>query len=112
MADCVFCKIATGEIPTNVVYQDDLCMAFYDAAPTAPIHVLLVPKVHYASLPEVEDQALLGHLMITVAKVADQLGLSEDGFRTVINTGIYGGQTVPHLHLHILGGRNMQWPPG
>lgn len=112
MADCIFCKITRGEIPSNAVYEDELCMAFHDAAPAAPTHVLLVPKAHYATLAEVDDQALLGHLMATVGTVAALLGLTENGFRTVINTGRQGGQTVPHLHLHILSGRDMQWPPG
>lgn len=112
MSDCIFCKIAAGDIPSDTVYEDELCRAFYDAAPVAPTHVLVVPKAHFTDLTELEDAALLGHLMQAASRVANQLGLTEGGFRTVINTGEHGGQTVPHLHIHILGGRNMQWPPG
>lgn len=112
MSDCIFCKIAAGDIPSDTVYEDELCRVFHDASPAAPTHVLVMPKAHYADLTEVEDAALLGHLMETAAKAADQLGLTKKGFRTVINTGEHGGQTVPHLHIHVLGGRDMQWPPG
>lgn len=112
MTDCIFCKISSGEIPTEVVYEDDLCMAFNDAAPAAPVHVLLVPKQHFSSLTQVDDPALLGHLLQTVNVVSAQLNIADEGFRVVVNTGKHGRQTVPHLHLHILGGRNMQWPPG
>lgn len=109
----IFSKIIDREIPADVVYEDDLCLAFRDVSPQAPSHVLLIPKKPVSSLDELTDQdaALAGHLMMTVPKVAAILGLSE-GYRTVINTGHEGGQTVFHLHIHILGGRNLTWPPG
>lgn len=114
MEKTLFQKIADKEIPAAVVYEDDLCVAFRDVAPAAPVHVLLVPR---KPLPDIasatqEDAALLSHLMLKVGDIARQLGLAEGGFRTVINTGVDAGQTVPHLHLHILGGRSLQWPPG
>lgn len=112
MPDCIFCKIASGEIPSNVVYEDADCMVFHDLSPAAPTHVLVVPKRHYADLTEVEDSGLLGHLLTVAAQTAEKLGLKEDGFRIVINTGENGGQTVAHLHIHLLGGRSMAWPPG
>lgn len=109
----IFTKIIDREIPADIVYEDDLCLAFRDVSPQAPTHVLLIPKKPVASLDEFseEDQQLAGHLMMTVPKVATELGLS-NGYRTVINSGEEGGQTVFHLHIHILGGRNLTWPPG
>jgi len=109
----IFLKIIQREIPAEIVYEDDLCLAFRDVHPQAPVHVLLIPKKPVASLNELssEDIALSGHLLQTVPKVAAQLGLS-GGYRTVINTGPHGGQTVFHLHIHILGGRDLTWPPG
>jgi len=111
--DCLFCKIVAGTIPCKRVYEDDLCLCFEDIAPKAPVHLLLIPKQHIFSLAQVKevDAALLGHLLLTAAKIADERGL-QNGYRTVINTGPDGGQTVDHLHLHILGGRHMTWPPG
>ena len=111
--DCLFCKIIAGAIPSKKVFEDDLCFAFEDIHPHAPTHVLIVPKKHIASLAQTtsEDQALLGRLLATAAKLAREAGLS-NGYRTVINTGADGGQTVGHLHLHLLGGRPMGWPPG
>jgi histidine triad (HIT) family protein len=105
VSDCIFCKIATGAIPSNKVYEDEDVIVFHDLHPVAPVHVLVVPKTHIESLAhaEVEHQALLGKLMLVGARVADQLGLQK-GFRTVINTGAGGGQTVFHLHLHVIGG--------
>ncbi|MDU2066210.1 MAG: histidine triad nucleotide-binding protein [Sporomusaceae bacterium] len=112
--DCVFCKIVNKEIPATILYEDDMVVAFPDINPGAPVHILLIPKKHIANLLEAteEDQEILKHLMATVPLIAKQAGLDEDGFRTVINTKDNGGQTVHHLHLHILGGRFMNWPPG
>ncbi|MDR0910026.1 MAG: histidine triad nucleotide-binding protein [Spirochaetaceae bacterium] len=111
MSDCIFCKIAAGEIPANFIYQDDEVVAFKDTNPQAPVHILIIPKKHVANILEA-DEALLGTLFGKVKKIAASQGLSEKGFRTVVNTGDDGGQTVHHLHLHLLGGRFMQWPPG
>ncbi len=110
---CLFCKIIAGEIPSKTIFEDDLTYAFRDINPQAPSHVLVVPRKHIASLAESgpEDENLLGHLHLVAARIAAGEGLS-DGFRTVINTGPDGGQTVDHLHVHLLGGRSMHWPPG
>lgn len=110
----IFKKIIDGEIPANIVYQDDLCLAFHDVSPQAPVHVLLIPKkevVNVAGLQE-EDHQLAGHLLMTAAKVARELGIEQDGYRLVANCGPNGGQSVDHLHLHILAGRQLSWPPG
>jgi histidine triad (HIT) family protein len=113
--DCLFCKIANGEIPVKKVFEDDHAVAFRDIHPQAPVHVLVVPKKHYASLADVgtsdEELTLLGHLLSVVNQIARAEKLIS-GYRTVINTGTGGGQTVDHLHLHLLGGRALQWPPG
>jgi histidine triad (HIT) family protein len=111
--DCLFCKIASGQIPSTAVYQDDLAYAFADISPKSPVHVLIVPREHLGSLDEAgkEKQALLGHLLWVAAEIARQKGLGK-GYRVVINTGEHGGQTVDHLHLHLLGGRHHTWPPG
>jgi histidine triad (HIT) family protein len=112
-ADCIFCRIVAGTIPANKVFEDEQSLAFRDLHPAAPVHVLVIPKEHIASTAHaVEAHAsLLGHLMLVAAKVAEQEGLAK-GFRLVANTGADGGQTVDHLHLHVLGGRSMTWPPG
>ncbi|MEM6839538.1 MAG: histidine triad nucleotide-binding protein [Cyanobacteria bacterium P01_C01_bin.120] len=112
--DTIFGKIIRREIPADIVYEDDLCLAFRDVAPQAPTHVLVIPKQPLPKLADAtrEDQELLGHLLLTVNVIAEQLGIAEDGYRVVINTGANGGQTVFHLHLHLLGGRSLQWPPG
>jgi histidine triad (HIT) family protein len=112
--DCLFCKIIAGDIPSNKVYSDDEVYAFHDISPAAPIHILVIPKKHISAVNEAssQDQALLGRILLKANEIAGQQGLSEDGFRYVINTGDHGGQTVHHLHLHILGGRRMSWPPG
>jgi histidine triad (HIT) family protein len=112
-ADCIFCKIVDGSIPAKRVYEDDLCLSFADLNPQAPTHLLAIPKEHIASQAHAEEKhaALLGHLMAMAAKVARGAGLDR-GYRVVINTGPDGGQTVDHLHLHLLGGRHMTWPPG
>jgi histidine triad (HIT) family protein len=110
---CLFCKIMAGEIPSKKVFEDDRTYAFRDINPQAPTHILVVPRKHIASLAEAdtEDQELLGYLQLVASRIASSEGLS-DGFRTVINTGNDGGQTVVHLHIHLLGGRSMHWPPG
>ena len=110
---CVFCKIIEGKIPSTAVYQDDLGYAFADINPKAPVHVLIVPREHIVSLAEAtaDQSALLGHLMGVAAEIARNKGLAK-GYRVVVNTGEDGGQTVDHLHLHLLGGRQMTWPPG
>jgi histidine triad (HIT) family protein len=112
-SDTIFGKIIRREIPADIIYEDELCLAFKDVHPQAPVHVLVIPKQPIAQLSDAEsqDHALMGHLLLTVKRVAEQLGLT-NGYRTVINTGTDGGQTVYHLHLHILGGRSMAWPPG
>ncbi len=112
--DTIFGKIIRREIPADIVYEDDLCLAFRDVNPQAPTHVLVIPKKPIPKLADAqpEDQALLGHLLLTLKDIAAQLGLAESGYRVVINTGGDGGQTVFHLHLHLLGGRSLQWPPG
>ena len=112
MDDCLFCKIGSGEIPSKKIYEDDQCMAFYDIAPAAPVHALVIPKQHIFSILAADDEGLLGHLLAVARNVAKENGLAEDGFRLVINTGENGGQTVKHLHIHILGGRSLAWPPG
>lgn len=110
---CLFCKIADGSIPSTAVYQDDLCYAFADIHPHAPEHVLVVPRKHIASLADAKesDEPLLGHLLWVAAEIARSKGLGK-GYRVVVNNGEDGGQTVDHLHLHVLGGRAMHWPPG
>ena len=112
--NCLFCRIIAGEIPSKKVYEDELAFAFYDINPQAPTHVLIVPKKHIASLDEAsqDDLALLGHLTLVASKLADQLGVVAGGYRTVINTGAGAGQSVWHIHVHLLGGRVMGWPPG
>ena len=113
MTDTIFSKIIRREIPADIVYEDDLCLAFKDIAPQAPVHILVIPKKPIPKLADAtsQDHALMGHLLLKVKQVAEEAGL-ENGYRVVINTGDDGGQTVDHLHLHILGGRQMKWPPG
>lgn len=109
----IFEKIIGGEIPAEKVYEDDLCIAIHDVAPQAPVHLLIIPKkvIPRVGDANLEDQSILGHLLLTAGKVAKQENL-EQGFRIVINHGTNGGETVPHLHVHLLGGRQMKWPPG
>ena len=113
MAKTVFQRIIDGELPANIVYEDDRCLAFDDVNPQAPTHVLVIPRKPIPSLEEAaeEDRDLLGHLLLVAARVARDVGLS-NGYRTVINDGEEGGQVVPHLHIHLLGGRRLDWPPG
>jgi histidine triad (HIT) family protein len=113
MSDCLFCRIVAGSIPAKRLYEDDLCLAFADINPQAPVHLLVIPKEHFASvaLKTGVEAKLLGHLLNAAAKIAVEQKL-DNGFRIVINTGPDGGQTVDHLHLHLLGGRHLGWPPG
>ena len=111
-ADCLFCKIARGEIPARLVSQDDRYLAFQDIDPKAPTHVLVIPRGHVSSLDATDDVVLLGGLLVFARRVARDLGVAESGYRAVINTNRDGGQSVAHLHAHILGGRPMTWPPG
>ena len=114
MNKTLFEKIIAREIPATIVYQDDLVFALRDINPQAPKHILMIPRKPIPRLAEAgkEDQALLGHLLLKAAEVAGELGLNKAGYRLVINNGEDGGETVPHLHIHILGGRRMAWPPG
>ena len=109
---CLFCRIVAGEIPASVVVQDDRFMAFRDISPQAPAHVVCIPRAHVASLNEADDETMIGGLLRFGARVARQEGLAERGWRAVINTNADAGQTVFHLHLHVLGGRKLSWPPG
>ncbi len=113
MDDCLFCRIAAGEIPARIVYSDDDLVAFHDVAPQAPTHLLLIPREHIASLADstLEDAGLLGRLVAAAARLAREAGL-DDGFRVVANSGASAGQSVFHLHFHLLGGRPFSWPPG
>lgn len=113
MSDCIFCKIAGKEIPSNFVYEDDQIVCFHDLEPQAPVHVLIIPKKHIASLDDAtaEDAQLLGHILVKVKEIAEILGL-ENGYRLVNNCGEDGMQTVKHIHFHLLGKRKMTWPPG
>ena len=113
MANTVFAKILRGEIPARIVHDDEQCLAFHDVAPQAPVHVLVIPKREIESLAAVtpEDAALLGHLLVVATRLARDLGLA-DGYRLVVNSGRDGGQSVDHLHVHLLGGRRLGWPPG
>lgn len=115
MADsrsCIFCRIGRGEIPAQMVMNNKDIAAFKDLDPQAPVHILIIPKKHVASLDDANDSDLLGRMMSLVAAIARQEGIAKSGYRTVINTGKAGGQSVDHLHIHLLGGRAMTWPPG
>ena len=112
--DCIFCKIVDGSIPSTKVYEDDVCLAFNDLAPQAPTHILLIPREHVDSLAKTgaNHKDMLGHLLLSAAKIAREKGFTEDGYRVVINTNGDGGQTVFHLHVHLLAGRQFIFPPG
>lgn len=114
MSDCLFCKIARGEIPSKKIYEDEEMLAFHDIGPKAPVHFLVVPKKHVSSLMELEkaDSALVGRMVYKAQELAKELGCGEKGARFVFNCKEDGGQTVGHVHLHVLGGRAMDWPPG
>lgn len=112
--DCIFCKIVGGEIPSTRVFEDDVCIAFNDLSPQAPTHILIVPRDHFDSLDKADaaHKATLGHLLLTAANIARDLGFANNGYRVVINTNADGGQTVFHLHVHMLAGRQFIFPPG
>ncbi|HEY0462015.1 MAG TPA: histidine triad nucleotide-binding protein [Pyrinomonadaceae bacterium] len=112
--DCLFCKIVDGEIPVAKVYEDDVCVAFNDISPQAPTHILVIPREHFDSLDKAETghRETLGHLLLSTAEIARARGFAENGYRVVINTNADGGQTVFHLHVHLLGGRQFTFPPG
>lgn len=112
--NCVFCRIAAGASPADIVYQDDMVTAFRDINPQAPIHILIIPNTHLASIADIKEEhdGLIGRLFGIANQLAIQEGVSETGYRLVVNRGDHGGQTVYHLHLHLLGGRWMKWPPG
>ncbi len=112
--DCLFCKIVSGEIPAKRAYENEHVVAFHDLHPQAPVHVLVIPRRHITGVHEAtaEDVGLLGQVLLAGREVADTLGLGDDGYRLVINNGVNAGQSVFHLHLHVLGGRVLAWPPG
>ena len=112
--DCIFCKIVAGDIPATKIYEDDICIAFNDLSPQAPTHILIIPRDHVDSLDKVKDnhRQTLGHLLLTAADIARESGFAENGYRVVINTNSDGGQTVFHLHVHLLAGRPFVFPPG
>ena len=114
MSKTIFQRITDREIPARIAHEDDLCIAIHDLSPQAPVHVLVIPKKLIPRINEAvaADQAVLGHLLLTAASVARKLGLAESGYRLVINNGRDGGESVPHLHVHLLGGRPLAWPPG
>lgn len=110
----IFSKIIAKEIPAKIVFEDDKCLAFHDVNPQAPTHILIIPKKEIRSMAEVtpEDAAVLGHMMVKASDIARELGIAERGFRLVVNTNQWGGQTVYHLHIHLMSGRAFKWPPG
>jgi histidine triad (HIT) family protein len=112
--DCLFCKIAQQQIPAKIIHEDEHVVAFRDISPQAPVHALVIPKRHITTLNDIDptDARLLGHMVITAQQIAAQDGIDETGFRLVMNCNRDGGQTVYHIHMHILGGRSMHWPPG
>ena len=114
MENCIFCSIIEGKIPCKKVYEDDKVLAFEDINPEAPIHILIIPKEHISSINEIEEnnEVLLGHVFSVAKKIAKDLGVVESGYRIVTNCGTDAGQTVQHIHFHLLGGRSLNWPPG
>jgi histidine triad (HIT) family protein len=114
MSDCIFCKIAAGSIPASVVHASERVVAFRDIDPKAPVHLVVIPREHLVSLEGADERhrALLGEILLVARSLARDEGVADGGYRTVINTGAHGGQTVHHLHLHLLGGRALSWPPG
>jgi len=114
MSDCIFCKIVSGEIPSDIVFKSDLVVAFNDLNPQAPIHILIVPRKHIPTINDIseEDRELIGEILLTASHLAKENGFSEVGYRTLFNCNRGAGQTVFHVHLHLLGGRSFTWPPG
>lgn len=114
MSDCIFCKIASGDIPGDIVYQDDRVIAVNDIDPKAPVHILIMPKKHIPSLNEIDDsnKDIMAHILTVAANLAKAKGVAEKGYRIVNNCGVQGGQSVEHIHFHLLGGRSLAWPPG
>lgn len=114
MEECIFCKIIKGEIPSKKVYEDDKVLAFYDISPEAPTHFLVIPKEHIKSTNEINEKncEIVAHIFVVINKIARELGIDKSGYRIVNNCGKDGGQTVGHMHFHVLGGRELQWPPG
>jgi len=112
--DCIFCKIAAGEMDANILYQDELILAFEDISPKAPTHTLIIPRKHIATTNDLQesDKELVGHMVLIAQKIAKENGIADDGYRLVLNCNRGAGQEVFHLHLHLLGGRAMNWPPG
>jgi histidine triad (HIT) family protein len=112
--DCLFCRIAAGEVPARIAHEDELVVAFHDVSPKAPTHILLIPRTHIASVSELgeEHAELLGRLMVVAGRLAREAGVADGGYRLVTNVGRDAGQSVPHLHFHLLGGRRLSWPPG
>lgn len=114
MSDCIFCKIINNEIPCEKIYEDDKIISFKDISPAAPVHILIIPKQHITSINEMSEEhiELIGHIFLVAKMLAKQLSISEDGYRIVNNCGEQAGQTVKHVHFHMLGGRDLNWPPG
>jgi histidine triad (HIT) family protein len=114
LSDCIFCKIASGDIPGDIVYQDDRVIAVNDIDPKAPVHILIMPKTHIPSLNEIDEsnKDILAHILTVAANLAKTKGVAEKGYRVVNNCGVQGGQSVEHIHFHLLGGRSLTWPPG
>ncbi|MFC1654455.1 histidine triad nucleotide-binding protein [Myxococcota bacterium] len=114
MSECIFCKIVRGEIPSEIVYQDDVCLAFRDINPGAPTHVLIIPREHIATLNDLtpEHESTVGHILLVAREIAGQQGVAASGYRVVANCNSDGGQAVFHIHFHLLGGRQLSWPPG
>ena len=112
--NCIFCKIVAKEIPATIIYEDDLVIAFDDLNPQAPIHKLIIPKTHIATINDLkeDEKLLIGHMLYAAKELAHELNIADNGYRTLFNCNRAGGQEVYHIHLHLLGGRNMQWPPG
>lgn len=114
MTDCIFCKIIAGEIPSKKIYEDDKVLAFYDIEPSAPVHFLVIPKAHIASVNEIneENADIISHIFKSINKIVQELNIADTGYRVITNCGEDGGQTVGHLHFHIVGGRKLHWPAG
>jgi histidine triad (HIT) family protein len=113
VSDCIFCSIVKGDIPTSKIYEDDKVIAFNDITPQSPVHILIIPKEHIPSIIGIDNNGdIISHIFSVINKIAKEKGLDKKGYRIVNNYGEEGGQTVPHLHFHLLGGRQMQWPPG